>query len=92
MQGQPHVCTLSGSLGLLLVMLLMACPSAAAQTPTAPPAASEAPDAGMLSAPEASPKRAGSCAGAGSPTPRCMTYIRPARSRTWARKSRCTTC
>src|SRR5262245_14682809 len=59
MQGQLHVCALSGSLVLLLVTLLMACPSAAAQTHTAPPAASESPDAGVLSAPEASPKRGG---------------------------------
>src|SRR5256712_5130070 len=59
MQGQPHVCALSGSLVLLLVTLLIACSSAAAQTSAAPPAASEAPDAGMLRAPEASPKRGG---------------------------------
>ena len=59
MQGQPHVCALSGSLILLLVMLLMACPSTAAQTAAAPHAASEAPDAGLLVAPEASPKRGG---------------------------------
>ena len=56
MQGQPHVCALSGSLVLLLVTLLMTCPFAA-QTAAAPPAA--APDAGMLRAPEASPKRGG---------------------------------
>ena len=55
MQGRPHVYVLSRSLVLLLVMLLMACPFAAAQTAAAPPAA--APDAGMLRAPEASPKR-----------------------------------
>jgi peptide/nickel transport system substrate-binding protein len=59
MQGQPHVCALSGSLILLLVMLLMACPSTAAQTAVAPHAASETPDAGLLVAPEASPKRGG---------------------------------
>src|SRR4029450_11197803 len=58
-QCQPHVCALSGSLILLLVMLLMACPSTAAQTAVAPHAASEAPDAGLLVAPEASPKRGG---------------------------------
>ncbi len=59
MQGQPHMCALSGSLILLLVTLLIANPSAVAQTSAAPPAASEAPDAGMLRAPEASPKRGG---------------------------------
>ena len=59
MQGRPHVCVLSGSLVLLLVTLLMACPSAATQTSAAPPATSEVPDAGMLHAPEASPKRGG---------------------------------
>ncbi len=59
MQGQPHVCALSESLVLLLVTLLIACPSAAAQTSAAPPAASEGPDAGLLRAPEASPKRGG---------------------------------
>jgi|RhiMetdeSRZDD1v2_1073273.scaffolds.fasta_scaffold06669_4 peptide/nickel transport system substrate-binding protein len=59
MQGQPHVCALSGSLVLLLVTLLIACPSAAAQTAAAPPAAAEVPDAGLLRAPEASPKRGG---------------------------------
>jgi hypothetical protein len=59
MQGQPHVCALSGSLVLLLVTLLITCPSAAAQTSAAPPAASETPDAGMLRTPEASPRRGG---------------------------------
>src|SRR5262245_47801447 len=59
MQGQSHVGVFSGSLVLLLVTFLMACPSAAAQTLAAPPAASEAPDAGLLKAPEASPKRGG---------------------------------
>ena len=59
MQGQPHVCGLSGSLVLLLVTLLIACSSAVAQTAAAPPVASEAPDAGLLMAPEASPKRGG---------------------------------
>src|SRR5919204_1580598 len=59
MRGQPHVGVLSRSLALLLVTLLMACPSAAAQTSAAPPAAAEAPDAGLLRAPEASPKRGG---------------------------------
>src|SRR5262244_4037599 len=57
MQGQPHVCALVGSLVLLLVTLLIACPSAAVQTSVAPPSASETPDAGMLKAPEANPKR-----------------------------------
>jgi peptide/nickel transport system substrate-binding protein len=41
------------------VTLLIACPSAAAQTAAAPPAAAEVPDAGLLRAPEASPKRGG---------------------------------
>src|SRR6266545_5752872 len=59
MQGRPNVCTLSGSLVLLLASLTIACKSVAAQTPAAPPAASESPDAGLLSAPEASPKRGG---------------------------------
>jgi peptide/nickel transport system substrate-binding protein len=59
MQGQPHVCGLSGSLALLLVTLLIACSSAVAQTAAAPPAASEESDAGLLMAPEASPKRGG---------------------------------
>jgi peptide/nickel transport system substrate-binding protein len=59
MQGRPHIYALSGSLVLLLVTLLMACPSAAAQTSAAPPGASEVPDAGILRAPEASPKRGG---------------------------------
>src|SRR3989441_10216324 len=59
MQGRPNVCTLSGSLVLLLVSLTIACKSVAAQTPAAPPAASGSPDAGLLSAPEASPKRGG---------------------------------
>src|SRR5215468_3521684 len=59
MQGQPHVCALAGSLVLLLMTLLLACPSAAAQTATAPPVTSEGPDAGVLRAPEASPKRGG---------------------------------
>src|SRR2546425_2621034 len=59
MQGRPNGCTLSRSLVLLLVSLTIACMSAAAQTPAAPPAASGAPDAGLLSAPEASPKRGG---------------------------------
>ena len=59
MQGQPHVCALSGSLVLLVVALLIACPSVAAQTAAAPPAAAEGPDAGLLRAPEASPKRGG---------------------------------
>ena len=58
MQGRPHVYVLSESLVLLLVTLLMTCPCAAAQTAAAPPAAA-APDAGMLRAPEASPKRGG---------------------------------
>src|SRR4029450_9630906 len=58
-QCQPHVCALSGSLILLLVMLLMACPSTAAQTAVAPHAASETPDAGLLAAPEARPNRGG---------------------------------
>src|SRR6266511_3481796 len=59
MQGRPNVCTLSGSLVLLLVSLTIACKSVAAQTPAAPPAASGDPGAGLLSAPEASPKRGG---------------------------------
>src|SRR5215467_7497789 len=59
MQGRPHVCMLFGSLVLLLMTLLMACPSATAQTSAAPQATSEAPDAGLLKAPEASPKRGG---------------------------------
>ena len=59
MQGRQHVCALSGSLVLLLVTLLMACPFATAQTAAAPPGAAEAPDAGWLRAPEASPKRGG---------------------------------
>src|SRR5262249_28960976 len=59
MQGRLQVCVLSGSLVLLLVTLLIACPSAVAQTAAAPPAASEAPDAGLLKAPEASPQRGG---------------------------------
>src|SRR5499433_1479594 len=59
MQGQPHVCALVGSLVLLLMTLLLACPSAAAQTATAPPATSEGPDVGVLRAPEASTKRGG---------------------------------
>src|SRR5499433_3781757 len=59
MQGRPYICALSVSLGLLLVSLLLVCPSAAAQTSAAPPPASEAPDAGLLKAPEASPQRGG---------------------------------
>src|SRR3989449_8957089 len=59
MQGRPHGCMLSGSLVLLLVSLTMACTSAAAQTPAGPPAASGSPDAGVLRAPEPSPKRGG---------------------------------
>src|SRR5437660_296214 len=59
MQGRPYVCALSGSLVLLLVTLLMACLSAAAQTSAAPPSAAEAPDAGLLHAPEPHPKRGG---------------------------------
>jgi len=59
MQGQPHVYALSGSLVLLLVTFLIACPSAVAQTSATPPTASETPDAGILRAPEASPKRGG---------------------------------
>ena len=59
MQGQPHVGVFSGSLVLLLVTLLMAWASATAQTAPAPPGAVEATDAGLLKAPEASPKRGG---------------------------------
>src|SRR2546428_4698736 len=59
MQGRPHGCMLSGSLVLLLVSLTMACTSAAAQTPAGPPPASGSPDAGVLRAPEPSPKRGG---------------------------------
>ena len=59
MQGQPHVGVFSGSLVLLLVTLLMAWASATAQTAPAPPGAAEATDAGLLKAPEASPKRGG---------------------------------
>ena len=59
MQGQSHVGVFSGSLVLLLVTLLMACAPAAAQTAAAPPGAAEALDAGLLKAPEASPKRGG---------------------------------
>jgi peptide/nickel transport system substrate-binding protein len=59
MQGQPSVGVFSGSLVFFLVTLLMTSWSAAAQTPTAPPAAAAVPDAGLLRAPEASPKRGG---------------------------------
>jgi peptide/nickel transport system substrate-binding protein len=59
MQGRPTVSPLSGSLMLLLVYLTLACTSAAAQTPAGPPAASGSPDAGVLRAPEPSPKRGG---------------------------------
>src|SRR5256712_5899723 len=59
MQGQPHGCMLSGSLVLLLVSLTLAWTSAAAQTPAGSPVASESPDAGVLRAPEPSPKRGG---------------------------------
>src|SRR5712691_6128948 len=59
MQGRPNGCTLSGSLLSLLVSFTIACLSAAAQTPAAPPVASGSPDAGLPSAPEASPKRGG---------------------------------
>src|SRR5215510_4003820 len=57
MRSRPSIYVLSGSLVFLLVTLLIACPSAAAQTSAAPPAASETLDAGWLRAPEASPKR-----------------------------------
>src|SRR5216684_6656686 len=59
MQGRPTISLLSGSLMLLLVYLTLACTSAAAQTPAGPPAASGSPDAGLLRAPEPSPKRGG---------------------------------
>src|SRR2546427_11444537 len=59
MQDQPNVYARAGSLVFLLVSLTIACMSAAVQTPAAPPAASGSPDAGLLSAPEASPKRGG---------------------------------
>src|SRR5262249_18555775 len=59
MQGRSQVCALSGSLVFLLMTLLMACPSAAAQTSAAPPSTSEAADAGLLRAPDTSPKRGG---------------------------------
>ena len=59
MQGQPRVGVFSGSLVLLLVTLLMAWASATAQTAPAPPGTAEATDAGLLKAPEASPKRGG---------------------------------
>src|SRR5216684_8645821 len=59
MQGRPTISLLSGSLMLLLVYLTLACTSAAAQTPAGPPAASGSPDAGVLRAPEPSPKRGG---------------------------------
>src|SRR5215831_14719983 len=58
MRSRPHMSVRSGSLVLLLVTLLMACP-AAAQTSVPPPAAAAAPDAGLLKAPEGSPKRGG---------------------------------
>jgi hypothetical protein len=51
--------TRAGSLVFLLVSLTIACMSAAVQTPAAPPAASGSPDAGLLGAPEASPKHGG---------------------------------
>src|SRR5262249_53981125 len=57
MQGRPPISVLSGSLVLLLATLLMACPSAAQTAVTSP--AATAPDAGLLSAPETSPKRGG---------------------------------
>ena len=69
MQGQRHVCALSGSLVLLLVTLLIACSSAAAQTSAAPPTTSEGPDAGLLRAQEASPKRGGVLRWGGVPRP-----------------------
>src|SRR6516165_4608916 len=59
MQSRSRICARSGSLVLLLVTLLMAYLSASAQTAAAPPSAAEAPDAGLLRAPEASPKRGG---------------------------------
>src|SRR5215467_1854625 len=52
MQGRPSMCARSGRLGLLLVALLMVCPSAVAQTAAAP-------DAGLLRAPEPHPQRGG---------------------------------
>src|SRR6516165_1638146 len=57
MQGRAHIYVLSGSLVFLLVTLLIACPHAAAQTSVAPPSGAETSDAGLLRAPEASPKR-----------------------------------
>jgi|SRR6266702_1491082 len=59
MQDQPNVYARAGSLVFLLVSLTIACMSAAVQTPAAPPAASGSPDAGLLGAPEASPKHGG---------------------------------
>ena len=56
MQGQPHVWALCGPgtpTGDASYCLFVR------KTSTAPPAASEAPDAGLLMAPEASPKRGG---------------------------------
>src|SRR6516165_8293187 len=59
MQSRPRICARSGSLVLLLVTLLMAYLSASAQTAAAPPSAAEAPDAGLLRAPEPNPRRGG---------------------------------
>src|SRR5262249_32246605 len=59
MQDRSHGCMLAGSLVLLLVRLTLAWTSAAAQTPAGPAAASGSPDAGLLRAPEPTPKRGG---------------------------------
>jgi peptide/nickel transport system substrate-binding protein len=59
MQDRPHGCMLSRSLVLLLVSLTLAWTSAAAQTPVGSSAASGSPDAGLLRAPEPTPKRGG---------------------------------
>src|SRR5262245_46685225 len=59
MQDRSHGCMFSGSLVLLLVSLTLACMSAAAQPSAGPAAAYGSPDAGLLRAPEPSPKRGG---------------------------------
>ena len=59
MQGRPYVGALTGSVVLLLMTLCVSCPSALAQTAGTPPVVVGSADAGLLSAPEASPRRGG---------------------------------
>src|SRR5262245_62792364 len=59
MQDRSHGCMFSGSLVVFLGPLSLPSMSAAAQPSAGPAAASGSPDAGLLRAPEPSPKRGG---------------------------------